>query len=101
MKIWKKCIVAVLVAALCVLTISTVLAEVDNFINADWDKEYTLGDLDDNGNINTDDLILMRKHIAGLVSEDDIVVDAADIDINNNVNTDDLVALRKMIAGLI
>ncbi len=91
MKNWKKCIVAVLAAVLCMLATSTVFAKVDNFINADWDKEYTLGDLDDNGSVS----ILMRKYIAGLVAEDDIIVDAADIDCNGNVTTDDLVTLRK------
>lgn len=101
MKSWKKCIVTLLAAALCVLASVTVFAEVDNFINADWDKEYTAGDVNGDDIVNTDDLILMRKYIAGLISEDDIIFDAADINVDTIVNTDDLVTLRKKIAGLI
>lgn len=101
MKNWKKCIAVTLVAVLCILTSATVFAEIDNFINADWDKEYTAGDVDGNGSVTTDDLLLVRKYIAGLVSESEIIFDAADVDVNTVVNTDDLVILRKMIAGLI
>ncbi len=64
-------------------------------------KAFTPGDLNDDETITTDDLIILRKYIAGLVSEDSFNIDSADLDKSGNVTTDDLVMLRKVIAGLI
>ena len=101
MKKCTKCIALVLAAVFCIISTMTVMAEIDNFINADWDKEYVDGDVNGDGNVNSDDILLIRKYIAGLVSESEIVFDAADVTGDDFVNSDDLVALRKMVAGLI
>ncbi len=64
-------------------------------------KTCTPGDLNNDEAITTDDLIILRKYIAGLVSEDSFNIDAGDLNKSGNVSTDDLVMLRKVIAGLI
>ena len=101
MKMCKKCIALLLAVVLCAFATATVFAEVDNFINADWDKEYVDGDVNGDGNVTSDDIILIRKYIAGLVPNSDIDFDAADVTGDDLVNSDDLVMLRKMVAGLI
>lgn len=100
MKTCKKFISILLAVVFCILSTVTVFAEVDNFINADWDKEYELGDINGDDTINTQDLVVLRKLLAGLITESDIIADAADLDYSGSIDTSDLVALRKIIAGL-
>ena len=58
------------------------------------------GDCDDNGAVNADDIVLLRKYIAGLTTS--INLENADVDkASTAVNADDLVKLRKAVAGLI
>ena len=59
------------------------------------------GDANRDGNVNSDDILLIRKYIAGLVAEKDIDLAAADIAGANGVNSDDLLLLRKAVAGLV
>ena len=100
MKNCKKCIALLIATIFCILSCSVVFAEIDNFINADWDKEYEPGDVNGDNIVNTQDIIDLRKVLAGLISEDDIISDAADLDYNGSIGTNDLLALRKLVAGL-
>ena len=101
MKNWKKCLALVFAVILCSLSAITVFAEIDNFINADWDKDYESGDGNGDGNVNSDAILLIRKYIAGLVGDADIEYDAADVNLDSSVNSDDLLIIRKMVAGLV
>ena len=56
------------------------------------------GDMDENGKINTDDLVYMRKALAGLT--DASTFRFKDADGNGSFSTDDLLAVRKKVAGL-
>jgi len=59
-----------------------------------------LGDCDGNGEVNTEDIVLLRKYIAGLTSE--IAEDNANVDTTSaEIDTNDLMMLRKAVAGLI
>ncbi len=100
MKTCRKFISILLAIVFFILSTATVFAEVDNFINADWDKEYELGDVNGDDAVNTQDLVVLRKVLAGLITESDIIADAADLDYSGNIGTNDLVALRKIVAGL-
>ena len=59
---------------------------------------YLLGDANDDNGVNVKDLLLMRKFIAGAVSDRDIDFPAADIVTNDAVNFEDVLYLKRVIA---
>ena len=62
-------------------------------------KRVSKGDMDGDDKINTKDITLLRRFIAGGYSTENIVPEAADIDNDTAVNTRDVVLLRRFIAG--
>ncbi|MBE7060031.1 MAG: hypothetical protein E7389_04345 [Ruminococcaceae bacterium] len=56
------------------------------------------GDVNDDTKINTTDIIMMRRHIAGGYSQR-IIEKAADVDCNGKVNTTDVILVRRFTAG--
>jgi len=58
------------------------------------------GDVNSDGKVNTDDIVVLRKYIAGLLGESGINVEAADVDGKTGVTTDDLVIIRRIVVGL-
>ncbi len=64
-------------------------------------KKFIPGDANNSGSVDTNDIVLLRKYVAGLVSSDDINVEACDLDGVAGITTTDLVVLRKILAGLI
>ena len=60
--------------------------------------DYTPGDLDDNGIINTTDVVLLRRYIAGGYNVT-IVENAGDVNADGKRNTTDVVYIRRYIAG--
>ncbi len=59
-----------------------------------------VGDINGDGQVTTDDLVMLRKYIAGITS--DINIGNANTDTSSDgITTDDLVMLRKAIAGLV
>lgn len=58
------------------------------------------GDLDGNGSVGTDDVLMMVRYLGGLIQEDAFKKDAADLDGNGNVDTDDLLRLIRIVAGI-
>ncbi len=70
-----------------------------NFISLD-EPPVIIGDIDGNGIIEVDDLMLMQKKVAGWdISKTTYNEKAADIDKDGNVDVDDLVILQKIVAG--
>ncbi len=59
---------------------------------------YTPGDVDENGQVNTTDVILVRRFIAGGYNVE-INANAADVDGNGVINTTDVILMRRAIAG--
>ena len=59
------------------------------------------GDVNGDKLVTSDDIILMRKYIAGLVSADSVNLKAAELNGIEGINSDDLIVLRKIVAGLI
>ncbi len=62
---------------------------------------YTKGDADDSSDLSTKDVLLVRKNLAGLVSEKELNRVAADADTDGDLTTKDVLYIRKMLAGLI
>ena len=63
--------------------------------------DATIGDVNDDGNVNGKDVLALRKYIVGLIGEADINVDAADCNYDGNINGKDVLQLRKAIIGLV
>ena len=63
-----------------------------------WEKSVNPGDVDRNAQVNTTDVILMRRWIAGGYG---VAIDqnAADVDGNGVINTTDVILMRRYIAG--
>lgn len=59
------------------------------------------GDLNDDGNINGFDMLLLKKYILGLYTDKDINIDNADINKDSNVDLLDLIPLKRYILGII
>ena len=62
-----------------------------------WDMTVTLGDISGDGNIDTMDLTLLRKYLAGYTITGSL--NAADLNGDGKVDTIDLTLLRKYLAG--
>lgn len=60
-----------------------------------------LGDIDSNGDVMGNDLLLFKKYILGLVEESSINMDNADVNQDGDVNGSDLLILKKVILGLV
>ncbi len=59
---------------------------------------FNPGDLNNDGSINTTDVILLRRHIAGGYNQT-IIEEAADVNNDGNINTTDVILIRRYIAG--
>lgn len=64
------------------------------------EEEYIKGDVNGDGTVNASDLAIIKKLLAGLISEDDESVKFSDIDANGITNASDLAILKKMLAGI-
>lgn len=66
-------------------------------------QPYTLGDVDDNGTINTNDAVMVLKHCAetATLENGSSAYMAADVDKNGILNTNDAVQILRYIAELI
>lgn len=62
-----------------------------------WDMTVALGDISGDGNIDTMDLTLLRKYLAGYTITGSL--NAADLNGDGKVDTIDLTLLRKYLAG--
>lgn len=65
--------------------------------------EYTnvvLGDVNGDGNVNSADLLLLKKYLLGLEEASSIAWNNADYNQDTNVNTLDLLMLKKFLLGL-
>jgi len=60
--------------------------------------EYIPGDVDENGEVNSRDIVLTRRFVAGGYGASILEV-AADVDANGDVNSRDIVLMRRYIAG--
>ncbi len=71
--------------------------------NAEWqyDEPLEIGDVNGDNEINVSDLATLKKYIAGLLTEAEMLTVNPDVDENGTVNVADLALLKKMIAGLV
>lgn len=60
---------------------------------------YTLGDVNGDGKINAKDSLIIRKCIAGLIT--DVPIEAADVSGDGNIDMKDVLLVRKHIARII
>ncbi|MCD7769222.1 MAG: dockerin type I domain-containing protein, partial [Oscillospiraceae bacterium] len=68
-------------------------------VYVDEDVDYTLGDVNGDGKINTRDIILVSQYLAGLAELS--VEKAADVNVDGRINTRDLILISQYVAGLI
>ncbi len=60
------------------------------------------GDVNNDGNVNSDDLIVLARHVAGIEEITDAAcLEAADVDGVVGINSDDLIMLARYVAGII
>lgn len=70
-------------------------------VAASWtEAEYTLGDVNQDGNINSIDALLVLQANAGIVDLDDTRIKAADVDTNGSVNSIDALLILQKNAGI-
>ena len=60
--------------------------------------DFLPGDLDGSEDVNSRDIILLRRHIAGGYDQE-INVSAADVDNDNDANSRDIILIRRYVAG--
>ncbi len=60
-----------------------------------------LGDADKNTFVNVKDATAIQKHVAGIITLDDSVLDLSDVDFSENINVKDATAIQKWVAGLL
>lgn len=60
-----------------------------------------LGDVDNNGTVNIDDVTLIQKYLASMVELDSEQLKAADVTGDGDVSIDDVTKIQKFIAGLV
>ena len=77
---------------------ATTIPDKDNTIlYSKWEKAAALGDLNEDSNVDSLDLALMRAYLLGINIPDNF--EAYDMDYNKNVDIIDLVRLKKITAG--
>lgn len=59
-----------------------------------------LGDLDNNGKVDSLDLVLMKKWLIGSAKNDDVVVDALDVNQDGKKNILDLIRIKRIVLGV-
>jgi hypothetical protein len=63
--------------------------------------EFVLeGDLNNSNSVSITDLVILRRHLAGLEAINDKAKEAADINASGGISITDLVILRRRLAGL-
>lgn len=71
-------------------------------LQASWHCAETIpSDINGDGTVNVSDLALLKKLLAGLLSEEEAAALNFDIDGNGSVNAADLALLKKVLAGLV
>ena len=63
--------------------------------------DVLLGDVNGDGQVKSNDLLLLKKYLLGLAEESDIVKDNADINGDKDVKSNDLLQLKKYLLGLV
>lgn len=64
-------------------------------------NDIVLGDADKDGDITSSDLLIVRKYIAGILTEKDIFFPACDVDKSGEITMSDALMIRKYIAGIL
>ncbi len=85
-------------------TVTVELEHFSTYIVADEDTapevDVLMGDVNNDGNINSRDARLLLRYLAGLVTEDDLNLDAANFNGDRYVNVRDARAILNYIAGI-
>jgi len=64
-------------------------------------QDVVIGDINGDGNVKSNDLLLLKKYLLGLVAEEDINAANADITQDGNIKSNDLLLLKKALLGLV
>lgn len=66
---------------------------------SDIEPTILLGDVNSDGYVKTNDLLLLKKYLLGLADKDEINFLNSDMNVDKNVKTDDLLILKKFLLG--
>lgn len=80
--------------------ISFYLIVANNISSSDTYEKYLVGDVDLNGRLTINDVIGMRKHLAGIKTLTGNNLETADVDKNGRVTINDVIKMRKHLAGI-
>ena len=76
-------------------------ADADKLVDAKPDDGiFIMGDADGSGIVNVKDATTIQKHVAGIITLDEVGMLAADVDENSAVNVKDATAVQKWVAGI-
>ena len=81
-------------------TVTTTSAE-PTTTSTETSGDVILGDVNGDGQVKSNDLLLLKKYLLGLAEESDISMDNADVNGDKQVKSNDLLQLKKYLLGLV
>lgn len=60
-----------------------------------------MGDADHNNSVNVKDATAIQKHVAGIITLDELVLNFSDVDFSKDINVKDATAIQKWVAGIV
>ncbi|MCD7801238.1 MAG: cellulase family glycosylhydrolase [Ruminococcus sp.] len=69
-------------------------------VTSEQDSDIILGDVNGDGSVKSNDLLLLKKYLLGLADESEINWDNSDTTGDNDIKSNDLLSLKKYLLGL-
>lgn len=66
-----------------------------------WKTTFLLGDANGSGNVDPEDVLALRRYLAGIITDDDINLQNADVDKSGEIDVRDVLKIRRYLAGLV
>lgn len=73
----------------------------DSGNDSDSPETFVIGDADGNGGIDSNDALLVMQHAIGVISDDEIILEASDVNEDEIIDTNDSLLILKYSIGII